>query len=111
MVPVYYSEPAGYTYCHELKLRLYGRLMLYPPREVPYSYYRRNKLSLELAPFRKGWLEKRFGREFPAIAFTYGEIIALPMETLQELARCMDVRPGRKGRAAYIRAVKRALRS
>lgn len=111
---IYLKDPMHCAYSDILGKRLYGSLTGFPPTEVPFSYYKKFRYNLQLAPYTKYWLENKYktGKPFPFMTFTYKEIRTMPYESLYQLAKALLIEfEGRKSHTWLAYQVKKILRN
>lgn len=106
---VFAKNPRGVIYLDQY--RIYGKETGHKPCDLPFEVYSKYKDAVQDAPYREGFLKEKFGGDFPPIAFTYSEIRYLPVRTLKELAKQMNIKVRRHWtRISFILVVKKAIR-
>ena len=89
---VYLKEPMGYT---ELDgYRVYGCKYAYGSfgsTDLPMAIYKKYKDRLEHAQYTTEWLEKKFNRPFPKLAFTIDSLYKMDFLVLVEIAKLVGI--------------------
>ena len=82
-----YTEIDGY--------RIYGRKYSYGSfgsTDLPVAIYKKNKNILEDAKYTKDWLEVKFNKTFPRIAFTIDDLYKMDFIAMVAIARLVGVK-------------------
>lgn len=90
---VYLREEMGYTQLDGY--RIYGKKYAYGsfgPADLPIELYKKNKKILEDAKYTKAWLDKKFGKDFPAISFTVDDLYKMKFSSMVEIASLMGIK-------------------
>lgn len=88
MVLVWHKNPDCCGYINEMGgIRVYGKRLSYPPRDIPFSLYRKHRSDLVLAPYTHHYFKEKMGIDMEPIAFTWKEVRYLPYKTLYMLSR------------------------
>lgn len=84
---VYAKSPRGVLYLNNQPI--YGCETGYAPVDLSFEVYNKCRDGLQDATYREGILARIFGKEFPVIAFTYGELRWIPEITLDKIGPLM----------------------
>lgn len=93
LVLVYLKEEMGYTQIEGY--RVYGKKYAYGsfgPVDLPADLYKKNKAILEDAKYTREWLEEKFNKKFPAIAFTVDDLYKMKFSAMVEIAKLMGIK-------------------
>lgn len=84
---VYAKSPRGVLYLNGQPI--HGCETGRDPVDIPFDVYVKCRDGLQDAAYREGTLTRMYGKQFPVIAFTYGELRFLPESTLDILGELM----------------------
>jgi len=84
---VYAKTPRGVVHIDGYKI--YGKQTGQKPCDVPFDLYKSCRDGLQDATYREGILSKLYGKQFPAVAFTYTELRYVPDKTLNTIGPLM----------------------
>lgn len=84
---VHTKIPKGIMDLHGYKI--YGKDLGREPTNIPFEIYNICRDGLQDGTYREGTLTRLFKKQFPEIAFTYGEMRWLPDTTLDRIGPLM----------------------
>jgi hypothetical protein len=108
---VYLSQPM--SACKIDGQPVYGKYFArgsFGPTNIPKATYLKNKDILEEFVITSEWLSRKFGKEFPSIAFTPSTFWTIDFQLVIEVARVLGIDYKSRGNKEYSDIEKRALR-